>query len=327
MQRRSLLLLGVGAVLAGCGGGGGGEVTPATRVSPRISIRWGARSRAVSVNSTPLSVVVALRPAAGGTEESFVVNRPAGTVEQTETYTAPFTLPVGDYQLTLTAYAVAGGSGSVLARGNQNIPLTTEGTLPDVVMTGTVASVHVAAGQTLGVGERRALQAQITGTSGEALAVSEGSLFWEVLSGGDRVRVEEGRLLGVAPGSAMVRVRVDGIASEPTAITCVSGVVVQVVPQTVKLSVGGSQTFTAQVLGAPAEQSGVVWALREGDVAGSISSTGSYQSGSVPGIYHVVATSIYDPTRSGEAEIQVQGGNLQVGVRWEETGGLGVGVR
>ena len=80
-------------------------------------------------------------------------------MEQTETYTAPFTLPVGDYQLTLTAYAVAGGSGSVLARGNQNITLTTEGTLPDVAMTGTVASVNVAAGQTLGVGERRALQA------------------------------------------------------------------------------------------------------------------------------------------------------------------------
>ncbi|MGC4045951.1 MAG: hypothetical protein QM758_19335 [Armatimonas sp.] len=327
MQRRRFIVFSIGIVLTGCGGGGGGGESE-NRVAPRVGVRWGARSRATAVGSTALSIVIALQPVGGGTEESFVVNRPAGSIaEQTETYEAPFSLAPGEYQLTLTAYAVGGGSGSVVARGSQHITLGADGLLPDFALTGTIAAVTIPPGQSLGIGEQRALQLNVTGSSGETIALTEGSYFWEVLAGADKVRVENGLLLGTAPGLTTVRVTIDGVVSPPVSLSIVSGVTVGVSPQSVQLSVDSTKTFTAQVQGAPAGQTGVVWSLREGSAAGTIDSAGNYTATGAPGVYHVVATSVYDPSRSGEAEIQVQGGALRVGARWEETGGLGVGVR
>ncbi len=75
----------------------------------------------------------------------------------------------------------------------------------------------------------------------------------------------------------------------------------------VTLSVGDSVALTAAVTGA-AEQT-VAWSLREGDAAGSVTENGVYTAPAAPGTYHVVATSVADPTRSAEVTVVVQAGD------------------
>jgi hypothetical protein len=59
---------------------------------------------------------------------------------------------------------------------------------------------------------------------------------------------------------------------------------------------GASQTFTATVSGT--SNTGVTWSIQEGGAGGTIDAGGKYTAPSTPGTYHVVATSMADPTKS-----------------------------
>jgi len=83
---------------------------------------------------------------------------------------------------------------------------------------------------------------------------------------------------------------------EPGTIT------VTVVPGSVNLQPGGTISFTSTVQNAvnPA----VTWQVLEPN-GGVISTGGAYTAPSAPGTYHVVATSVDDPSRSGTALVNV----------------------
>ena len=49
----------------------------------------------------------------------------------------------------------------------------------------------------------------------------------------------------------------------------------------------------------------VTWSVQEGDAGGTLSDTGLYTAPASPGIFHVVATSVADPTKSGVAVVTV----------------------
>lgn len=78
-------------------------------------------------------------------------------------------------------------------------------------------------------------------------------------------------------------------------------------PSTVTLAPGDMRTFTATVIGTT--NTAVSWSVQEGAVGGTITSDGAYTAPDIPGIYHVVATSQADPTKSGTAIVTVVDGN------------------
>jgi hypothetical protein len=89
-----------------------------------------------------------------------------------------------------------------------------------------------------------------------------------------------------------------GGSSAPATIT------VTVNPATITVKPGNSQTFSATVDG-PAVDKSVVWSVREAN-GGTITAAGRYTSPLLEGTFHVVATSVADSTKSGEAAVKVR---------------------
>jgi hypothetical protein len=71
-------------------------------------------------------------------------------------------------------------------------------------------------------------------------------------------------------------------------------------------------TFRASVTGA--SDTAVTWSVQEGAAGGTISSGGVYTAPATSGVYHVVATSRADPTRSASVAVTVAGEILSVSV-------------
>jgi hypothetical protein len=79
---------------------------------------------------------------------------------------------------------------------------------------------------------------------------------------------------------------------------------VTVHPRSVTLPQGGTQSFAATA--AAGSELSVTWAIAEGQGGGSITSAGLYTAPMAAGQYHVSATSVADPARSGSATVTVQ---------------------
>jgi len=78
-------------------------------------------------------------------------------------------------------------------------------------------------------------------------------------------------------------------------------VAISVTPGTASMSVGQSQTFTAMVTNA--SNTAVTWSIQEGASGGKITAGGVYTAPMKAGVYHVVAVSIADATKSAGAAI------------------------
>jgi len=95
-----------------------------------------------------------------------------------------------------------------------------------------------------------------------------------------------------------------GTASTEPAFTeaAASSVVVGVQPTAVALQLHGQQAFAAAVTGAV--DTAVTWSIQEGSAGGTVTG-GAYSAPGVPGTFHVVATSVADPTKAAVAEVTV----------------------
>lgn len=82
-----------------------------------------------------------------------------------------------------------------------------------------------------------------------------------------------------------------------------ANVVISVSPLSLVLQTGGTQQLTATVTGTTDHR--VTWSIAEGDAGGTISSTGSYTAPSNPGSFHVIATSMADPTKSASSYVSI----------------------
>jgi acyl-coenzyme A thioesterase PaaI-like protein len=80
-------------------------------------------------------------------------------------------------------------------------------------------------------------------------------------------------------------------------------VTVTILPNSVTVALGAGQTFMATVTGS--KNIAVTWTVQEGAAGGSIDNQGNYTAPQVAGTYHVIATSMADPGRSGSATVTV----------------------
>jgi len=82
-----------------------------------------------------------------------------------------------------------------------------------------------------------------------------------------------------------------------------AGITVTIAPPSATVIPGQQQTFTPTV--SNANSSAVVWSIQEGAAGGSISNAGVYTAPGAEGTYHVVATSVEDPTKAAVATVTV----------------------
>lgn len=87
-------------------------------------------------------------------------------------------------------------------------------------------------------------------------------------------------------------------------------VAVTVTPNPVPVFVGATQIFTAGVAGTT--NMAVTWSVQEGAAGGTIDNQGNYTAPLVVGTYHVIATSVVDPTQSGNATVNVLSAAISV---------------
>ncbi|MEO8129735.1 MAG: Ig-like domain-containing protein, partial [Bryobacteraceae bacterium] len=106
------------------------------------------------------------------------------------------------------------------------------------------------------------------------------------------------------PGEIVRPVSTAGTQSMRPKLTVViagaSAVQISVSPSSSLLQPGGQQAFTATVSGS--QNTAVTWKA----TGGTISTSGVYTAGSVPGTYTVTATSAADPSKSATASVTVQ---------------------
>src|SRR5262249_38746480 len=84
------------------------------------------------------------------------------------------------------------------------------------------------------------------------------------------------------------------------------GIRVRIAPSVASLSTGDSATFTAIVRGTrPGQSTAVTWSIQEGTDGGTIDASGRYTAPAAPGIFHVVAASVADPSKKATATLTV----------------------
>lgn len=292
----------------GCGGGGASP-SSTTAAKPRITIGWAARSRDVAAPSSALSVNVILQKAsAAGSDFSFQENRRTTPAAYSEEYTAPSAAKVGTWTLVVDFYSETNATGSVVGVATASVTIDKNGIgIGTVATTGTIASVALPAGQTIAVGQQTDLVVNASDSSGNLIAVTPGSVFYTIASGGSSIQLaSNGQLSGTAPGAASIVATIDNVASAPQTVTVVPVITLTVSPIKPIVAVGAAQQFTASVTGTTA--TAVDWSVKETN-GGSIASTGSdtavYTAGQISGTFHVVATLHSDASKTAQATITV----------------------
>jgi hypothetical protein len=211
-----------------------------------------------------------------------VVEAGGGTVSSSGIYFAPNS--TGTY----TVKAVSAADTTLSATGSANV-------------TSTVAVSVSPSSPTLGTGQTQAFAAAVTGTT-------NGAVTWSTTGGS----ITPTGVL-TAPGSAgMVTVTATSVADNSkkgTATVTVSAtpqITVSVAPPSLSLGAGVQQTFTATLTNT--SNMAVTWSVQEGAGGGTIDAGGVYTPPAASGTYHVIATSVADPTRFGVSTVSVSTG-------------------
>ncbi|TQF13022.1 chitinase [Myxococcus llanfairpwllgwyngyllgogerychwyrndrobwllllantysiliogogogochensis] len=122
--------------------------------------------------------------------------------------------------------------------------------------------------------------------------------FSALVAPGARIK---GLLLQEGRGVTLPTLYFDSLRAEGLRIP--SPVVVTLNPASLSMTAGTSRTFIATVTGST--NTAVTWSVLEGAAGGSITTSGRYTAPRTPGTYHVVATSVADPTQSATAPVRV----------------------
>lgn len=331
--------------LAGCGSGHHSNntpatptpsptATPATPTAVKATIIWPQRSRQATTTTSGSPVNIAALTSASsavitltgasttGGDVTIVAARPSGAAASTPTYTSTDLANPGTYALTvkfydkpLTAAGAIDTTATVVATAQANTQILANGTLSATITTvGQIQSVIVGANQPYGLGETRKVNFTAFGTpiNGQLviIPVPDGA---ESVSASNInpslppvASVANGLLTGQYPGQAAVTVTVDNITSPAAPITVVSNATVAISPNPANVAVGGSVQLAASVTNATNQT--VVWSLGADAVAAgaTIDQTGLFTAANRSGgPFTVVATSVYDPTKTATANVIV----------------------
>jgi hypothetical protein len=207
-----------------------------------------------------------------------VTEENGGTITAEGKYTAP--------QKAGTYHVVATSAENVTSTGQASVTVRP---LNVVVSPGAVTVATAGTTQ---------LSASVTGTTDTAVT-------WSVKeSGGGSVTATGVYTAPTTAGTyhVVATSHADGTTQGSAAIT-VTAITVAITPASLTVGTAGSQAFTAEVTGTA--NTAVTWAVEETG-GGSINSGGYYTAPAAGGTFHVVATSVADPSKSATAEITVQ---------------------
>jgi hypothetical protein len=171
-----------------------------------------------------------------------------------------------------------------------------------IIVGGGVVVVSVAPENvTLNTGSQQLFTATVTGTANKAVN-------WSVQEQGGGSIDATGRY--TAPQAVGIFHVIATSVADPSRsdistvnVQAAPVVAVVIAPTTADLSTGAQQQFTATVTGTDNAQ--VTWSVQEGALGGSVNATGLYQAPTGSGTFHVVATSVADPSKSDRATVTV----------------------
>jgi Galactose oxidase, central domain/Kelch motif len=264
-----LVVLVLLVVLPGCGGGGGGTEV-AVSISPPVAnvIQGGTQSFTAKVTGTSNSAVNwTVQEGAGGSITSMGV------------YTAPN--KGGTFHVIATSQADTSKSSTAIA------------TVPVVVVSLNQTDV------TIDVGNQFTFIANVTGTVNMAVswAIQEGASGGSITSSG----------IYTAPGTHgtfhVITTSQADTTQKVTATVTVAPLLVSVSPPNDVLGPLGVRVFSPTV--NTSLNANVTWSVQEGAAGGSITASGQYTAPNNTGLFHVVATSVQDPTKNGAASVTI----------------------
>ena len=287
----------------GCGGGSsGGSPAASTRGSIEFTILWPEQGRVLPAAAKSLLFTVS-----SGSQviASVLAPRPSTTNTSAVVFNS---LQPGIVTVTVNAYPNADGTGVIQAVGGITVAVIAgQTTRANVDLVSTVDHLDLNPSPVVTLRNRTVQLVVSPRNAANALVlVAPSSLTWTSAAANIATVDTNGLVTGVALGDTTVRV-VDtesGHIAEAT-VHVVPPVVVN--PPQVTIPLGDIVQFTASV--TQLASTNVTWSIEEQGNAGSIDSTGKYTAPQVPGTFHVVATSVSDPSLSGRATVIVQAGS------------------
>ncbi|MCG3116923.1 MAG: Ig-like domain-containing protein [Candidatus Manganitrophus sp. SA1] len=156
----------------------------------------------------------------------------------------------------------------------------------------------------IGTGDTFRFEASVTGSADTAVVwtVQQGPLGGSVDAAGVYTAPDR-------PGSydVIATSRADPSKSARTTVTVTAPIMVSLTPPAAAISIDQQQTFQAAVTGS--DNRNVVWSIQEGAAGGTITpgagGRATYTAPGAEGIFHVVATSQADPSRTATAAVTV----------------------
>jgi len=165
-----------------------------------------------------------------------------------------------------------------------------------------VAAIAIALNQTavtIDVGDQFAFVASVTGTANTAVSwvIQEGPSGGSITSSG----------IYTAPGTDgvfhVIATSQADTSQKQTATVTVATLVVSVSPPSDVLGPLGVRAFSVSV--NTSLNGNVIWSVQEGAAGGAITANGQYTAPNTTGLFHVVATSVQDPSKNAIANITV----------------------
>ena len=259
-------------VIPGCGGGGSGGGAEPVVVSispPNVAVIQGATQPfAATVNGTSNPAVNWTVQEAGG-----------GSITSMGVYTAPNTF--GNFHVIATSQADSTKSSTALV------------TVPPVAISLNQTAV------TIDVGNQFTFVANVTGTVNTAISwsIQEGASGGSITSAG----------IYTAPGTHgtfhVIATSQADTTRQVTAAVTVAPVSVSIFPPSDLLGPLGVRAFSSTV--NTSLNTNVTWSVQEGTAGGAITAGGQYTAPNNTGLFHVVATSVQDPTKNAAANVTI----------------------
>lgn len=216
-------------LLAGCGGGGSttdatsdpkpepSSVTDTTRV--KFDVKWVARSRAIGVPQSALSMRLTLAKAMpDGSDLNVKVTRHVDPDAYLQKVTSPVDSKVGKFAMKVRFYADTDATGAIVGTGDATVTIKSDGTgIGSVTTDSRIAKVIVADSGRATVGKSRQLRFTAQNATGATIALTPGSANWTLISG-PATLTRDGILTPTQTGTVSVRASVDGKSSAVTRI-------------------------------------------------------------------------------------------------------------
>ena len=302
---RLCLLLGCLGLCHGCGGGSssGGSQSASSLGSLQFAIVWPTPGRVIPAAAQ--SIVIQISGASQSTLTKVIPRPPAGTNTSAVRFDA---LTPGVVNIIVTAFPNTDGTGVAQAQGGTTVAIiagiTTQVTIdptstvdhidlsPSPVMTIPTHSVH--------------LIASPQNSQNQLVLIAPSSEVWTSTNTGIASVDAAGVVTGIALGDAVVRV-VDTESGHTASVDVHVVPPIVIAPSNPTVTIGDQVQFTASV--TDLASNAVTWKVQEGATGGTIDAGGLYTAPGQAGTFHVVATSVSDPTVSATATVVVQAGS------------------